>query len=307
MAIATRTSANGPLTRRARVALWTAAIAVTGLLLRSGTRAPALPEGVRCERDLVYRASTAGSRELDLYRPLGAAPATGWPVVVAIHGGGWRGGDKGPYGRSLAGLVRAGVAVASVEYTLSRPGQPSWPENRDDVREAVRWLRRHATELDLDPRRIAALGASAGGHLAALLGAEPSDPASAVAAVVAFYAPSDLTALDGPAAAPGGPVALLLGNTPEQAPDRARAASPACHITARSAPMLLYHGQMDRLVPADQSRRLALALEAAGVRHRLELVADEAHGFGLTVGQRGLVSEILAFLDDSWNDKAQSP
>jgi acetyl esterase/lipase len=291
-----------------RVTGWAVVLAVTGALLRSQGPRAELPDGVRVDRDLGYGSATHDGGTLDLYRPQGPAPPGGWPVVVAIHGGGWRGGDKGPFGRSLTGLVRHGLAVAAVNYRLSRPDRPIWPANFEAVREAVRWIRHHAPQLGLDGQRIAALGASAGGHLAALLGTETEDPTTAVAAVVDFYGPTDLPELCGPVAAPGGPVALLLGTTAGAAPDLAHSASPAQRVTSRSAPMLIFHGRDDRLIPVEQSSRLANALEAAGVRHRLVLLDDAAHGFGLVVGGHDLTPEILAFLNRSWNDdSAQGP
>jgi acetyl esterase/lipase len=262
--------------------------------------------GVEARPGLAYRLGRAGPARLDLYLPAGDPPPGGWPLVVAIHGGGWLGGERGEYGRSLGPLVRRGVALASIDYRLSRPGRPGWPGNLDDVRAAVRWLRRHAAEYRLDPDRVAALGASAGGHLAALLATRHGDdPGSRVAAAVVFYGPSDLAALHEHLGADG-PVARMLGAGPGEAPGRYEAASPLAHVTRDDPPMLLIHGALDPTVPLGQSRRLAGALAAAGVRHRLIEVEGAAHGFGLRAGKLDLTADILEFLAESWEDGAQS-
>ena len=134
------------------------------------------------------------------------------PVVVFLHGGGWRLGSRhsaGPaYARAEVSpfeqVARAGIAVASIDYRLS--GEAIWPAQLHDAKAAVRWLRERAAELGIDPERIAAWGESAGGHLAELLGLTAGDPelegavgivgpASAVSAVAAWYAPSDIAAV----------------------------------------------------------------------------------------------------------------
>ncbi len=261
---------------------------------------PALPEGVEVEWDIVYR--TSGDRQvcLDLYRPAGRPPAGGWPVIVAIHGGGWRGGSKDEYGRDLARLTQHGLAVAAIDYRLSRPSQPSWPENLEDARAAVRWLRSHAKLCALDPDRIAALGASAGGHLATLLGTLPADDSCRVAAVIGFYGPADLRTL-ARVRGPDKAIATMLGTSSDRAFDRFDDASPIRHVTPDDPPMLLLHGDHDRTVPPDQSARLASALSLADVPHRRIVVAGAGHGFGLKVGNRDLLPEILAFLSRTWD------
>ncbi len=300
----------GPVPRRpsrrlgrlaARVGLWVVVLAATGFLVRAEPRPAVLPEGVSCESGLVYREVDGRRLELDLYRPEGAPPASGWPVVLALHGGGWRGGSRITFGPDVAALARHGVAVAVADYRLSRPGTPSWPENFEDVQAAVAWLRTHAKSHGLDGSRVAALGVSAGGHLAALLGTASAAP-SRVSAVIDFYGPADLAALGGPAGAEGGPVDLLLGGVAASRPERAAAASPARQATPDDAPALLIHGENDRLVPPDQSERLAAALRDAGVPCQLERLPGEGHGFGLQVTSGDLTPRILEFLAKSWDD-----
>ncbi len=154
--------------RAARALAWLGLLGATGLLVRAEVARPDQPEGVRVVSDLVYRESSGRRPRLDVYLPPGPPPARGWPVLLAVHGGGWRGGNKADYGRSLVPLVRRGLAIVAVDYRLSRPGSPSWPENRDDVHAALVWVDAHAAEFGFDRTRIGAIGASAGAHLALL-------------------------------------------------------------------------------------------------------------------------------------------
>ena len=267
----------------------------------------------------------AGDREakLDVYVPTAEAPAGGRPAILAIHGGGWRGGAR----PISAGWPRAwrehDYVVVSVEYLLSKPGSPSWPANFEDVREAVRWVRRHADEYGIDPDRIVAMGASAGGHLSALLGTYPDGPVAVaglplpgpgrprrpkavsarVQAVIDLYGPADLRGLIESRKQTGGPLHLFLGGGPDRFPGRFEAASPVRHVSSDDPPMLLIHGADDPLVPVAQSEALASALKAAGVPHRLIVVEGARHGFDLKVGGRDLVPEVIAFLDAAWKDK----
>jgi acetyl esterase/lipase len=226
-------------------------------------------------------AALPGARplELDLYLPAGR-PA---PVVVFVHGGGWRLGSRHSAGPACSGtspfeaVARAGVAVASVDHRLS--GEARWPAPLHDVKAAVRWLRSRAGELGVDPGRVYAWGESAGGHLAALLGLTAdrpelegdvgvTGPSSAVGAVAAWYAPSDLPALAAdlgtePMAADSRE-AQLLGAPVPTVPDLAAEASPITYVSPGAPPFLLLHGRADRFIPCVQSERLRDALQGAG-------------------------------------------
>ncbi|MEV6171582.1 alpha/beta hydrolase [Streptomyces sp. NPDC051954] len=235
---------------------------------------------------------------LDLYTPVGKGP---FPVIVYLHGGGWRLGSRREFGPAFDGLTpdpwttltRAGFAVASVDYRLS--GEAPFPAQVHDVKAAVRWLRHRHGELNLDAEHIVAFGESAGGHLAALLGLTPdhaelegtvgvTGPSSRVTAVIDWYAPTDLLALSRhtPPAPPGGAgqpsrEALLLGNQAQQVPHLARLASPVAHVSAAAPPFHIAHGADDRLVPSGQSQALTTALRSAGVPVDLHLVEGAGH------------------------------
>jgi acetyl esterase/lipase len=301
--------------RLAVPAAMAALIGVAGFLVRGEDERVRGDESVEVLADLPYRSGGHG-RRLDVYRPRGPAPEGGWPAIVAIHGGGWCGGSKDGFAGMAARLAREGHVVVAADYLLAKPDRPSWPENFEDVREAVRWVRTHAEELGVDQGRIAAMGASAGGHLAALLGTHPDGPvadpgrtappgppkvSARVRAVIDFYGPSDLSALREESPRSRGPIGQFLGGPPEGLPARLLAASPAEHVSADDPPMLLIHGTGDVRVPPSQSERLAARLARAGVPHRVILVDGATHGFGMEAGGRDLLPEILDFLGRAWN------
>jgi acetyl esterase/lipase len=254
-------------------------------------------DGVRVHSGVPY-AALAGARplELDLYLPPdGDAPA---PAVVFLHGGGWRLGSRHSAGPMFAGqdptpferVAQAGIAVAGVDYRLS--GEATWPAQLHDAKAAVRWLRARATDVGIDPGRIAAWGESAGGHLAELLGLTGEDaslegdlgvtgPSSAVSAVVAWYAPSDLVGFV--ADTGGDPTdtttreAQFLGGTAVSRPAVAAEASPITHVRADAPPFLLLHGRADAFIPCVQSERLHAALLGAGVEVELDVYEEADH------------------------------
>ena len=158
----------------------------------------ALGGGIGQVRRAVEYAAPIGFRplELDLYVPAGMAAAP--PVIVFLHGGGWRLGSRRvfvPTWRDWAPepfhrLVTAGFAVAALDYRLS--AEAVFPAQLEDAQAAVGWLRTRADELGVDADRIVAWGESAGGHLAALLGLTC---AGEITGVVDWYGPADLTTM----------------------------------------------------------------------------------------------------------------
>lgn len=252
-------------------------------------------------RDVTYTGEGAAALALDLYVPRCAAAP---PLAVYFHGGGWARGTRTDRAEErLMPLARHGVAVASVSYRLV--GVARWPAQLHDAKGAVRWLRAHASEYGIDGSRIGAWGASAGGHLAALLGLTAGlselegdvggnlDQDSSVRCVVAWFAPTDLIALTDQPVDPAVPLPPFLadrpaGQTPAQAgllgvrnvheaPDAARAASPTSYAHRPGPPFLLVHGDRDGLIPHSQSRLLHDALLASGTPSTLLLVAGANH------------------------------
>lgn len=287
-----------------RALAWLGLAGATGVLVRAEALRPERPEGVTAFTDLVYREVGGRRLRLDVYLPEGppVGSGRGRPALLALHGGGWRGGGKAEYGRSVARLARYGLVVVAVDYRLSTPGTPSWPGNLEDVREAARWVRRHAAGYGIDPDRLAVIGASAGGHLALLLGTTAAGEPAGVRAVIDFYGPTDLRALYERRTPADRSIGMFLGGPPEAVPALYEAASPLRHVAPGAPPVLIVHGLDDLLVPPEQSLGLAEALRRAAVPHRLLAVAGARHGFGLRAGSRDLVPEILDFLAGVWGD-----
>src|SRR5208337_1382290 len=263
-------------------------------------------------RDRAYRMTASGAVKLDVYlppnRPVQAGSSGLLPGVLAIHGGSWIGGSKSEYGPQLARLTRHGYVVFAADYQLARPGKPSWPGALEDLREAIRWIRRHADKFLVDPNRLVVFGSGSGAHLALLLGTfppdhEPGGISSRAQAVVSMYGPADLADLVTGRHLSSDPTRQFLG---QDLPDwlaRAGAASPLEQVSRDDSPTLLVHGSDDRWVPLEQSQRMAESLAQAGVPDRLVVVPGARHGFELLVEfpeTRDLLPEILAFLDSVW-------
>ena len=247
------------------------------------------------------------SELLDVYIPHTPAPAGGFPVMVTIHGGGWRRFNKTGFGlRNADVFTRDGYVVVSPDYALSAPGSPTWPINFEDVQAAVRWVRANASTMGFNPNEIVAEGESAGANLAALLGTYSTQTtgtavSSAVDAVVALSTPTDLTTLYRESPSAGLAAAQFLGGSPDQVPANYVAASPVDHVSPGDPPMLLIHGRQDPLIPVSQSREMQSALTAAGVRNELLLV-NGGHGLDFPAHYSYLVPNVLEFLDATWKD-----
>jgi len=251
------------------------------------TGIPGLPPSARALLDVPYVTNGQPRQKLDLYLP--ATPKG--PLLVWIHGGGWRAGTKGnPPGLAM---VAAGFAVASLEYRFSQDA--IFPAQIQDCKAAIRWLRAHAKEYGYDPKRVAVWGASAGGHLAALLAVtgqvrdfdvgENLDQSSAIQCGVDLFGPADFPAYDPSLPEPmvqrenpDSVIAQLLGGTVSKKMELAKRASPVNWVTKNAAPLLIMQGTKDPLVPADQSQRLGDKLKAAGAEVKLEIIEGAGHG-----------------------------
>ena len=252
------------------------------------------------------------SERLDVYTPDTPAPAGGYPVMVAIHGGGWRTLDKGAFGlRTANAFTQGGYVVVSPNYVLAAPGKPTWPVNFEDVQAAVRWVRTNAGTMGFNPDEIVAEGESAGANLAALLGVYSTQSSgdgvsSAVEAVVAVSTPTDLTTLYHEKRYAGSAAAEFLGGSPEQVPANYIAASPIDHVSPGDPPMLLIHGRQDPVIPVSQSEEMRAALTAAGVSNELLLVHG-GHALDFPTKYSNLVPDVLEFLDTTWKGQIEPP
>jgi acetyl esterase/lipase len=253
---------------------------------------------VQVERAIVY-AEREGFRalELDVYRP-DASPQAARPLLVYVHGGGWRVSHRSRAPRETRDWARGfferltdvGFVVAAPDYRLS--GESPFPAQIDDVVEALRWLHEQAGDLGVVPSRTYVWGASAGGLLAALASLKAGAPP--VAGVVCWYPVTDLLALD--QTADDTFEAHLLGGPIGRHVDLARSASPVTHVRGDAPPFLLQHGEDDTWVPHDQSVRLARALRAAGAPVELESVPGADHFFGGAPDVEAIFQRALGFL-----------
>lgn len=246
--------------------------------------APAAAAAVAVDRDITYAAG-GENLQLDLARPAGPGPH---PCVVCLHGGAWKFGHRSDVAGFTEQLAREGFAAATVSYRLAPKNK--WPAQIEDVKTAVRFLRANAARYGLDPDRFAALGFSAGGHLAALLGTADKGagfegalyPAesSRVQCVVDFFGPADLTLY---AETPGIEQAYFrpfLGTLFRDRPDVYKKASPVNYVSKDDPPFLIVHGTADLIVPVIHSERLRDKLAAAGVPAELLTVKGGGHGWG---------------------------
>ncbi len=269
------------------------------------------PEDIAVARDIEFASTDQGPLLLDLYTPR-ERPEAAMPLVVWVHGGGWFVGNRNQIQLSRAHhLARRGYAVASVSYRLS-PVVP-YPAQIHDVKASVRYLRANAARLGLDADRIGIWGASAGGHLVALMGATNGQAAmegevggaalagvsSEVAAVVNYFGPSDLRTmhLDDGRDEAGFMVEQFLGGDLASREAMAREASPVTWASDAAPPMLHVHGTEDGVVPIKQSERLHEALLAAGADSTLRVVPEGGHGRGAEFDSGVLIDEVGDFFD----------
>jgi acetyl esterase/lipase len=263
---------------------------------------------VPTEFDVVY--GKAGDKELklDLARPAeGKGP---FPVVVCMHGGGWRMGNKRDMRAWIQFLAREGFVAASIGYRLAP--DHTFPAQIEDCKTAVRFLRAKAANYDIDTNRFAALGYSAGGHLACLLGLtsekqgfEGSDhpkESSKVSAVVDYFGPTDLTAFGKDETVQRGMMGPFIGAKFPDNPSAHEKASPIRYVSKSAPPFLIFHGTKDRIVPIEQSRLLAEKLKDFGAEVKLIEVPGEGHGWD---GPAGIetTSATLKFLNEKLKQK----
>ncbi len=249
------------------------------------TRKP-LPESVQVMRDIEYSAPDGYSLKLDVLQPKQTQHPS--PVIVFVHGGGWKNGSKKSGEKHAAWLVEEGFAVVSIDYRLTDVAE--WPAQIDDCYEAVRWVRRNAEKHNFDGDRIAAWGTSAGGHLVALMGTRnypgKEDVSSKVQAVCDWFGPSELMTMPPNNVGNGRTAedvansngAKLLGAPVREVPEKAKDASGLDNVSTDDCPFLIMHGSEDPGVPLSQSEKLHRKLLDAGVESKLHIVKWAGHG-----------------------------
>jgi acetyl esterase/lipase len=244
----------------------TACIAAIQLgLVKLVDRESPLPDSIELRSDVEYGKVGERSLKLDLYSPKERTRKL--PCLMFIHGGGWKGGKKEDYRVYTQVFATKGYVVASVGYRLS--GEAKFPAAVNDVKCAVRYLRKNATELGIDADRIGVVGGSAGGHLAMMVGYSSDVPelegdgghagvSSHVKAVVNIYGPTNLN--DDFVRNNEGANKLVesfLGKPVAESGDLLDQASPGHYLDPQDPPTLILHGTIDDIVPVDQSDQLA--------------------------------------------------
>ncbi len=279
---------------------------------------------------LNYTDDGSDEHKLDVFLP-GDGTAGPYPLVIFIHGGGWRTGDKETWSQGSdmkveqlkAKLMDAGYATASINYQLFNPDASyedgkAFPQNIFDTKAAVRYLRANATELRLDPNRFAVLGESAGAHLAQLLATSGgvadlegdlgnAGVSSAVQAAISFYGFNDLAKRSDQLRAAGcteetsrdfTSEGRMLGaepNTPEGA-ELAKKASSITYLDAGDPPMLLEHGTQDCTAPVEQSKNMDEAMKKLGIPVELKLF-DVGHANEIFYASSDSQDAVLGFLE----------
>jgi acetyl esterase/lipase len=266
----------------------TSLVIFLGLLATlAGSRAAelAVPEGVVFERDLEFANPDNQRLQVNIARPKeGNGP---FPAVVCIHGGGFRAGKRESYDKLCFTLAQNGYVAITVTYRLA-PAYP-FPAAVLDCKSAVRWLRANAVKYHVDPARIGVTGGSAGGHLAQFLGVtagvkefdagENLDRSSAVACVVNFYGPSDLTKSYGKSVDAAQVLPLFFAGDLSTKLREHIVGSPLYWVTPNAAPTLVVHGTDDKYVAYEQAGWMVDKLKASAVEAELLTLEGAGHGF----------------------------
>lgn len=261
---------------------------VAVLTAAAGGFAPGALGAPAVQADIPYTTSAAGEPlRLDLYLP----EAAGAPLLVWLHGGAWENGNKSAM--PLEPFIERGFAVASLDF--SPASKARFPGQVHEIKAGIRFLRAQAKRFGYDAGRIAVLGASSGGHLAAVVGTsnghdelegtlgDHRSESSDVHAIVSYFPATNLTTIL-TQSTPFGlrirepAVTRLLGAAPADAEPLARLASPVFQVDRNDPPLLLLHGDLDPQMPINQSHELEGAYERAGVEVELIVVHGAAHG-----------------------------
>ncbi len=281
----------------------------SALAQTSTPKQPFFPKGTVLYGDIGYAGDTLKNHLLDIYLP--PVVKSKYPLIVWIHGGGWRMNDKysdmGYMTETVKGFIDKGYAVASINYRWST--QAPFPAQIQDCNQAVEFLYQNAAKYKLDRDKIALIGFSAGGHLASLMGLSANNNTGAfyppgekssfkIKLVLDFYGPSDFLSLARPDQKDAQhAISLLLGASVFDRPDLGKIASPVNYIDKNDPPFLIVQGEKDEAVNPLQSISLSLHLKAAGVKNEFIIVPNAPH-FGVMFDAVEIRSKVFAYLDE---------
>jgi acetyl esterase/lipase len=241
-------------------------LAITTGLEKLINKTPDVPSDIEEIKNIEYKNIGGKSLQLDIYIPKNVSKPV--PLLVFIHGGGWRGGDRADYLVYLVAFAKKGYITATVSYRLLKDAP--YPACAEDITDAVSWFFKNGQKYGYDPDRIALIGGSAGGHLAMLAGYGWKNPATnidtagdhRIKAVVDIYGPYDLTT---EYARTHSLVTSFLNNTYEKAPEIFSEASPKHYLDSTDPPTMILQGTSDQLVPVSQSDSLKAMLDNLGI------------------------------------------
>jgi len=263
--------------------------------------------------DIAY-ADKSSAQKMDIYLPEGTGP---FPVVVLIHGGAFKMGDKGMEASNAAALVAKGIAAASINYRLS--GEAKFPAQIEDCKAAVRFLRANAAKYNLNPDKIGSWGASAGGNLSSLLGTTSGIAelegaslgnagfSSKVVASVDWFGPINFLTMDAEASTLGStlntnsassPESQLIGAAIQTVPEKVAKANPTTYISNDDAAFFIQVGSMDRNIPYTQSLNFYNALKSVKGAENVtyELLEGAGHG-GSQFSSSANLAKVVAFFE----------
>jgi acetyl esterase/lipase len=233
-----------------------------------------LPDNVKEYKDIIYKTVENKDLKLDIYHQKNISDAT--PLIIFIHGGAWKKGDKHDYWPYLIPYAEKGYITATIQYRLTDVA--IYPAQLDDVISAINWLQDNADEYHIDKNKIVLVGGSAGGHLAMM--AAYSDPSLNIKGIVNLYGPSDLTT---PYAREIASVQKLIGKSYQEVPELYRMASPVTYISKDMPPTITFQGTLDELVPYEQSDNLDKKIKEAGANSYYHKLKGWPHTMDLNV------------------------
>lgn len=234
--------------------------------------------------DIVYKSIGDNEFKLDIYKPLNTTDKT--PVILFIHGGSWSNGDRKSIDKYMTIMEQfsdAGYSIVSIDYRLASQGNPAFPGNVEDCKDAIKWIRKNAEIYKFDSDKIGVLGLSSGGHLALLSAlTEESDfigddslkeISSEVCFAVSFAGPTEFTIEASLLAS----VVNYLGGTWLEKSETYIKASPINYVNENSVPVIFVHGTLDEIVPILQSKKMHQKGIGLGLDYQLIEIKEGKH------------------------------